>query len=585
MNAHVTIWRVAVCGICVLTVFLGTEPVTTLFAQESEEPRSTFYAPLDVPLVNVDVYVTDKKGRPVNGLGIEDFRVFEDGNEVEITHFYASPGVALPSREPAEATARQPIETGVEETPIQDLFFVVFIDDTNLSRGRRQAAIDHLRSFLESKTPPGLNMMMVSYDGRLQIAVPFTTDVGTMLSALDDVSKMASLGRRSEEDMIIRNMEATRRVAENSGNQEEDIMESGGIAHYQEIHSYADQLYERSRTGCKNLNRLVRSLSGLPGRKALLLVNDGVEPRPGERLFRYWGQVFGSVPIFETEAQMAFFRANENSLNNEFNELARYANSHRVTLYTLSTIQDGQMRAISAETRVNDEQRLSVIQSMSEDVLAASMATQTGGRPLVNSPALAQQLGEVSEELTSFYSLAFRPEHVGDGSYHRIGVELRRSGLNARHREGYYDIPPAERLNDRTLAAAIHGVGSNEMGVAIKAFDPTKREDGAYLLPIIVVIPIGELILMPTADEHRGRISILLAVRDENGGLSEIERREYPVVVPNELLATAIGKTAGFTMRLAVRGGKQRIAVSVLDEIARTESVTTLDLEVPGSGG
>jgi hypothetical protein len=56
-------------------------------------------------------------------------------------------------------------------------------------------------------------------------------------------------------------------------------------------------------------------------------------------------------------------------------------------------------------------------------------------------------------------------------------------------------------------------------------------------------------------------------------------------VVPNELLATAIGKTAGFTMRLAVRGGKQRIAVSVLDEIARTESVTTLDLEVPGSGG
>ena len=84
---------------------------------------------------------------------------------------------------------------------------------------------------------------------------------------------------------------------------------------------------------------------------------------------------------------------------------------------------------------------------------------------------------------------------------------------------------------------------------------------------------------------HQGRISILLAVYDEHGGLSELQRREYPVDVPNDQLATVIGKTAGFTMRLAVRGGKQRIAVSVLDEVAHTESVTTLDIEVPGSGG
>jgi VWFA-related protein len=467
----------------------------------------------------------------------------------------------------------------------QEVFLVVFIDDTNLSRGRRQAAITHLRGFLNTEVPQGINMMMVSYDGRLQVVVPLTKDVSKMTAALDEVAEMASLSRRFQEDLMIRNMEATRLLAQNAGSQENDIMENSGIAHFQEIQSYADQLYHRSKTGCENLTRLVRSLSGLPGRKAVLLINDGVEPRPGERLFRYWGQVYGEVPIFETQAQMAFFDANINSLSNEYNELVRHANSHRVSLYTLSTLEDTQLRSNSAEIRVVDTQQLSIIQSMSEDVLATSMAAQTGGRPLVNSPALAEQLHEVSEELTSYYSLAFRPSHLGDGKYHRIEVKIPGRNVRVRHREGYFDIPPVERLNDRTLAAAIHGVGTNQMGIAVKAFEATRRDDGAYLLPLIVVVPIGELILMPEADEHRGRISILLAVSDENGGLSELERREYPIVVPNNLLATAIGKTAGFTMRLAVRGGKQRIAVSVLDEVARTESVTTLDLEVPGSGG
>jgi hypothetical protein len=123
------------------------------------------------------------------------------------------------------------------------------------------------------------------------------------------------------------------------------------------------------------------------------------------------------------------------------------------------------------------------------------------------------------------------------------------------------------------------------MGIAVKTFEPTRREDGAYLLPLIVAVPVGELILTPTADEHQGLISVILAVRDERGGLSDVQRREYPITVPNELLAESVGKTAGFTTRLAVRGGKQRIAVGVIDEISRSESVTSIDLEVPGTDG
>jgi VWFA-related protein len=572
-----------------LVVFGITCGITAL-AQETTRTRKTFYAPIEVPLVNVDVYVSDRDGRPIPGLGRDDFRVFEDGRPVEISHFYTAPQVLpfaadLPAQ--SEAVAEEEPEMLAEEEPKQDLFMVIFIDDTNLSRGRRQSAITYIEEFVSMGAAAGLHMMLISYDGRLQIVQPFTQNRDLISAGIETIAGMGSLAYQIEEERLIRDMEAAMAVAVTYSNLDtrEEFLDTYGRSLLQEIQSFAQQQAQRARTGCQNLTKLIRSLSGLEGRKALLWVSDGIEPRPGERLYSEWAQIFGSTSFFETEASMAFNRALQENLSPTYTELARFANSHRVTIYSLSSMGDAQFRNVSASNRLVDISLNSVQQSMSEEVLAGSLAADTGGRSLQNSPALANQLLEVSEELSSYYSLAYRPEHVGDGSYHRIEVEVASAGARVRHRNGYYDIPPEEQLNNRVLAAAIHGVGENEMGIAVKTFEPTRREDGAYLLPLIVAVPVSELILTPAADEHQGRISVILAVRDEHGGLSDVQRREYPIAVPNELLAESIGKTAGFTTRLAVRGGKQRIAVGVIDEISRSESVTSIDLEVPGTDG
>jgi hypothetical protein len=102
---------------------------------------------------------------------------------------------------------------------------------------------------------------------------------------------------------------------------------------------------------------------------------------------------------------------------------------------------------------------------------------------------------------------------------------------------------------------------------------------------VIITVPIGQLVLIPSEEEHLGRISILLTVRDQRGDLSAPHRREYPVPVRNADLTSALGQSAGFTLRLAVRPGRQRIAVGVRDEIARTESVATLEVDVGETGG
>ena len=182
--------------------------------------------------------------------------------------------------------------------------------------------------------------------------------------------------------------------------------------------------------------------------------------------------------------------------------------------------------------------------------------------------------------------MAFEPYHLGDGKYHRLKVKTNREGVRLRHRDGYLDVPEAERINNKTLAAAIHGVSDNPLGISVATSgDYIKRDDGTFLLPVIITVPIGQLVLIPSVDEHQGRISIHLTVRDLRGDLSPTVRREYPITIPNDLLAGALGQSAGFTMRLAVRPGRQRVAVGLRDEVARTESVTYVEVDVGDAAG
>ena len=58
-----------------------------LAAQQAPPPKPGFKS--GVTVVEVDVVVTDKSGRPVRGLRREDFEISEDGRPVEIATFSA----------------------------------------------------------------------------------------------------------------------------------------------------------------------------------------------------------------------------------------------------------------------------------------------------------------------------------------------------------------------------------------------------------------------------------------------------------------------------------------------------------------
>lgn len=546
-----------------------------------ERTMRAFFEPLEVPLVNVEVYVADADGGPVSGLTAADFEVLEDGEPVEVTHFYAAPLVAV------EEVAEVP---GVEQPPPvdQELYLVVFLDELDLAPSQRRATIDHLRGFLTQELPPRLRLMFVTYDGRTRIRVPFTDDPSRLVEVLDGIGREASLSPDIERSRILRDMQSTAaalagasgggggggpRAASQMG--EAIVEEARGYV--QTIRTYAERRRQGTARLLGELQGMVRGLSGVPGRKAVLLVCDGLETRPGEGLFQTWEQIFPEVA--REMHILPFNEGRKNDLGPSFRELVHYANGQRVSFYTLSSLGARVSAGISAEGRGNLATG-NVAQAMAEEEALMYVSGGTGGRSLANSPGLAERLGEVSEELAAYYSLGFVPGHSGDGKYHTLEVNVRREGVKVRHREGYLDTGASDRMADRTLAAAVLGVTDNPLRVSVEARE-VKPSDvkGACVVPILVKIPIDQLVLVPQESEHTGQVTVVVAVQGSDG-LSDVQQWRYPITVSNDQLLTALHQEAGFSMGLLMREGPQRVAVGVRDDVARIEATTTLEIDV-----
>jgi hypothetical protein len=116
---------------------------------------------------------------------------------------------------------------------------------------------------------------------------------------------------------------------------------------------------------------------------------------------------------------------------------------------------------------------------------------------LINDRKLDQELSELAAEFDGYYSLAYRPSHLGDGRYHRIKVRVPDHGVALRYRDGYRDTRHVDRIGDRTLTAAALGITDNPLAISAEGQEQQPRDDGMFLVPIVIKVPLSQLSLLP----------------------------------------------------------------------------------------
>jgi VWFA-related protein len=526
-----------------------------------------FVESVTVNVINVDVYVSDKNGK-VNGLKREDFELFEDGRPMAITNFLAvAGGKNVGGPEPEPAAAAEPgapkLPEGYNQSQVpedQRLHLVVYIDNYNLKPFDRNRVMRNLRIFLDQKLRRGDLVMLVTYDRSLHVRHPFTSDTSLINAQLVDIEKISAQGVHQEDDR----REVLRQI---------DDAQGGGSA-MSFARAYAGATFNDLSFSIDAIKGVVSSMAGIPGRKAVVYVSDGLPMIAAEDVFYAVQDKFSGTSTISENSEFDASR--------RFEELAATANANRVTFYTIDA---GGLRAYTSTSAENatpgrgvyvDSINISNVQSPLQMI-----AELTGGLAVINTNDFREPLDKIAEDFGSFYSLGYSPPHLGDGRYHKITIKVKRKGVNLRFREGYRDKSIESRMNDGTLAALQFPFQSNPVGLSLTFGQPTARTDGLYMVPINVKIPLGKLALVPREQGNsEAKVRLFIGAMDADGGTSEVQQVPVPIKVPAAEAAKLGGKHFLYTISLLMRGGGQKVAIGLRDDVGAQESYVTGDLVV-----
>lgn len=572
---------------------LGLGYLSMVGAVAAQEPRpgELFFESVDVAIANIEVVVSDENGDAVTGLTREDFEVFEDGQKVELTNFFAVENRQVEGVD--EATLDGSPAFGPET---RQLFLVVYIDNLNIHPLSRNLAFESLRTFLKERLQPGDQVMIVDFDGSLEIAQKFTGDVAKLEATISRLEQESgrTYARTAELTHILRMIERARltpRPQVDTGVSEFLAAQQIAIDIIYDIRKYIDGAYDDVQTTVQALNRFTASLAGLPGRKAILYLSDGIPTRVGEPLVQAWLNKFefwAANNLRDQEVDATTLQMMPRNTTLAFQRLVDQASAQKVAFYPLSS-QRGQgagainasaSGSIAADGDGPYASNVRTIDSFNRESSLLLMAGATGGVAYTRSSNLADLLDRMVEDFSTFYSLGYAPLAPGDGEFHRVEVKVRRPGLKVRHVRGHRQVDPTRQMENLTLSALFYDFEQNPLQASLASGQYNETVGGKYRVPVLLKIPFENLVLLPQEGRFAGRVMVYVVVQDEQGNVSPFQHVLLPIEVPNDRYETAMQQEMAYLMDLVMEKGKHRVSIGLHDEIAKVKSTVYLDVSI-----
>jgi VWFA-related protein len=508
----------------------------------------------EVTIVNVEVTVTDKKG-PVFGLKSGDFEVFQDGKPQDLTNFALFTRVAPSVPAPAATsvpTAAPTIPTP-EPTPApkhEPRFVAFYVDNEYVMPMNRNRVINKMADWVYTYLRPPDQAMVVSYQRSLKVLQPFTSEPEEVASALRVMKRYtggatdANSTRQRVEDYIEENSSNA-----NSVTQAMD-----------QARSFAREQRNNLTFAVGAIKELVGMMSGLPGKKAIIYLSDGLPMTPGLELF-YAIQDKYSSPSVLSESR-------EEDATDLFRGLVNTAAAAGVTLYTIDSAGLRSDMGIEAENRQPRSPLAASIMSANYQDSLSYMAEQTGGLAILNANDPTPGLEKIANDFETYYSLGYRLIPSGQDRVHHIQVKVKgHPDYRLSYRKSFIEKTLPTRIGDRVISGLTFELEDNPLGIELSTGVPAPADNGRWTLPIEVRIPLDKVALIPEGEDLVGYLMVYYAARDDEGKQSDLQRTEHPIRMPASRYETARRQFYTVTASLLLEAGKYRISVGVRDEL------------------
>jgi VWFA-related protein len=586
------------------------EPVVSVETLEEGRALPTFRGELDVSLINLFVTVIGSDGAPVAGLGKDDFEVFEDGKPVAVTNFEA---ISRRDLVPVEATADEAEQDTKPPAEGPDSRYVALLfDNLSLERRNRKQVVASLESFIDEGLQRNDVFMIALNTGTLEIVKPFTSNGPGLKAALRGLTEVPAGGdslKKSKRYLkrAVYNEEIFRVSQQPSGftfggadqDSANELMYSISSARRLliEINNMRQLEYDRIRRALQVTDELVRAVAGIEGRKAIVWVGEDLALRPLLDVYNVWYSRCLPLESVMTVLQPEVW-GEELKLDREFAAVAASAQASGATFFLLdvsdrdrelATADFSPPNAVSvflSEASTTNPwtpgANLAEVRSLSEG--AHYMALATGGAIFENTRDVDRVLDTLADQVATYYYLGYRRAGSPDGKRHDIKIRVRGDTLRARHHEQVLDRTEPQRLADLAVARLRLDIGGNDLGLQVSLDEPEPNDGGRFVQPVQLAMPVDRLVLVPDGDSHIGQILVAVAVLDDEGNTAPAHLVRMRLTIPSERFSE--DAVAVQRIRLLMREGTQRIAVSVRDEVSGIEASQAITLrgEVPGAG-
>ncbi len=534
-------------------------------------------------VINVDVIVTDRSGHAVAGLAREDFQLRVDGQPVPISNFYSEagelergtgrPAVPEQRRDPSFRSLEE-----IKEGSPRRSHVVIMVDHTRLRASNRKRAFAALRKAVDRLGEDDL-VAVVGVEGSLVFYSDFLFDREGVHRILDDVTRVSiktnvnEIERRRIFSELARGMSGGILAQSTSAEQTVTLAK---------IHAYAAEEYARGIQSLRQIETVVSTLAGVPGRKTLLYVGEGVPTRPGEGMYVEYRNRFSGIErgLPHQDFNSDYRRAIGNyDLTQQMEQLATAANRAGVTLFAIDaeSSHSNNIRGALTEQGAFSEALSAIDENYRAPLEYASKAT--GGRLLQSSGTLAKQLVELAGGLRTFYSLGFTPPAGWQpGSDHKLDVKVTGKGLVVNHRQEVNLPKPDEREASATVAALMYQTVDNPLEISAKPGFEVPRDDGTAALPVNLEIPIKSLGFLPKDGAQACSLSIYVSIKDKNGNPGKIQKIPFHLAIPDDQMDLALADSAHYPLPLILRPGDRQVAIGIRDNVNRQFSAIRLDV-------
>ncbi|HQX55952.1 MAG TPA: VWA domain-containing protein [Pyrinomonadaceae bacterium] len=490
-------------------------------------------------LIQLDVTVTGKSGKPISDLSRDEIKIYENGKLQKISSLSFVPGSKPPpDNEIAEKSSSPnpllPPTTSILPAQVRRTIAIV-VDDGHLSWSSAFFVKKALRKYVDEQVQDGDLVALIRTVGGIGALQQFTTDKRLLRAAVENIKFYPQLGGW-------------------------DIFGSSPTPEEEKLQSFRNEYY--SFGAFYSLAYVIAGLNQMPGRKSIAFISDGFMPPGGCGKQK----VTFSSSEYERAQQNVIAFANRSSV--VINTIqAAGVESPGVTAADVirsPTVGPGETDSILWTRLACTSERQRPLTILAED---------TGGRVIVNND-IAKSIRRILDD-QSYYLVAYEPdEETFDPKqrrFNRVEVKVSRPGVKVRSRSGFFgytdDATEKPKLpqNSSLLDALLLPFAKNEIFVRMHAVYAADGDRKSYVKTFVTVN--GSDLTFEKLPDNRYKTSfdIVAITVDARGRLLDERPKNYTLTLGEQehtnilergLITTflvPIPGPGGFQVRLAVR--------------------------------